>query len=99
MPFKIYADTECNLEKSHINNRNKNTSRTEKYWNYIPCSFAYKRVLFDDKFSKPVVFNKSKNKIYKLIEAILDEYGYCKQMIKKHFNKNLIMPVEDEKVF
>ena len=55
--------------------------------------------MFDDKFSKPVVFNKSKNKIYKLIEAILDEYGYCKQMIKKHFNKNLIMPVEDEKVF
>ena len=35
VPFKIYADTECNLEKIHINDRDKKTSYTEKYQNHI----------------------------------------------------------------
>ena len=55
VPFKIYADTECNLEKNHINNKDKNTSYTEKYQNLITCSFAYKPVCIDDKFRKPVI--------------------------------------------
>ena len=29
-PFKIYVDTECNLEKTHVNDRNNNPSYTEK---------------------------------------------------------------------
>ena len=60
VPFKIYADTECNLEKIHINNRGKNTSYTEKYRNHIPYSFAYKLVCIYDKFSKPVVLYRGK---------------------------------------
>ena len=60
VPFKIYPDTECNLEKIRINNRDKNTSYTEKYQNYIPYSFAYKLVCIYDKFSKPVVLYRAK---------------------------------------
>ena len=60
VPFKIYADTECNLEKIHINGRDKNTSHTEKYQNHIPGSFAYKLVCNDDKFSRPVVLYRGK---------------------------------------
>ena len=26
-------------------------------------------------------------------------YGYCKKVIKNHFNKNLVMSVEDERIF
>ena len=37
-----------------------------------------------------------KNAINKFIEAIFKENDYCKKMIKKHFNKNLAMSVEDE---
>ena len=33
---------------------------------------------------------------YKFIEAILKEYQYCKKLMKKHFNKNLIMSEEEE---
>ena len=44
--FKIYADFESVL--------NGNASYTEKYQEHIPCSFAYKVVCIDDKFSKPV---------------------------------------------
>ena len=33
------------------------------------------------------------------IKAILEEYYYCKKIIKKHFNKNLVMSAEDEERF
>ena len=65
VPFKIYADFECNLEKTHTNNRGNDTSYTEKYQDHIPCSFAYKVVCVDDIFSKPVVLYRGKNQVYK----------------------------------
>ena len=53
----------------------------------------------DYKFSKQVVLYKGKNAVYKFIDAILKEYDCCKKIIKKHFNKNLVISVEDEKRF
>ena len=63
----------------------------KKYQNHIPGSFAYRLICVDDKFNKSVVVFRGKNAAYKFIEAILNEYEYCKKVIKKHFNKNLIM--------
>ena len=97
VPFKIYADFECNVEGVKSNDEN-NTSFTKKYLSHFPCSFAYKVVCIDDKFNKKVVFYGGKNAIYKFIKAILKECDYCKNVIKKHFNKNLIMSAEGEKV-
>ena len=39
---------------------------------------------------------KRKNTISRFIKAILKEYDYCKKVIKKHFNKNLIMSTKEE---
>ena len=36
---------------------------------------------------------------YEFIKAILKEYQYCKKVMEKHFNKNLIMSEEQEKQF
>ena len=36
------------------------------------------------------------NAVYKFIDAILEEYNYCKRVMNEHFNKNLIMSAEDE---
>ena len=41
-------------------------------------------------------FYRGENAAYKFIEAILEEYEYCKKVMKKHFNKNLIMTEEEE---
>ena len=60
VPFKIYADFESVLKRVKSNDRNSNTSYTEKYQKHIPCSFAYKVVCIDDKFSKPVVLYRGK---------------------------------------
>ena len=45
-------------------------------------------VCVDDEFIKPIV---GENAAYEFIKAILKEYQYCKKVLKKHFNKNLIM--------
>ena len=78
VPFKIYADFECLLEgvKSSYTN---NCSYAEKYQSHIPCSFTYKVVCVDDKFSKEIVLYRRKNAVHRFIEAILEEYDYCKK--------------------
>ena len=46
VPFKIYADFECNLRSVEC----YEGSYTKKYQDHIPCSFAYKVVCVDDRF-------------------------------------------------
>ena len=48
LPFKIYADFECNLESIEI----YEGFYSKEYQDHIPCSFANKLVCVDDKFSK-----------------------------------------------
>ena len=92
VPFNIYADFECNLKSLEC----YEGSYSKKYQDHIPCSFAYKLVCVDDKFTKPIVVFRGENAAYEFIEAILKEYEYCKKVMKKHFNKNLIMTEEEE---
>ena len=75
VPFKIYADFECNLKKVKCNEG----SYTEKYQDHIPCSFAYKIVCIDDRFSKTTIIYSGKNATYEFIKAVLEEYKYCKK--------------------
>ena len=92
VPFKIYADFECNLERVET----YEGSYPKKYQDHIPCSFAYKLVCVNDQFSKPIVFFRGENGAYEFVKAILKEYGYCKKVIKKYFYKNLIMSEGEE---
>ena len=63
----------------------------KKYQDHIPCSFPYKFVSVDDKFTKEIVVYRGGNVAYEFIKAILKEYKYCTKGMNKHFNKNLIM--------
>ena len=58
VPFKIYADFECNGKRVE----SYEGSYTKKYQDHIPCNFAYKFVCIDDKFSKPIVVYRGKKK-------------------------------------
>ena len=82
VPFKIYADFECNLRDVEI----YGGSQTKKYHEYVPCSYAFKVVCIDDRFSKSIVIYRGKNAAYEFIKAILKEYKYCKKIMKEHFN-------------
>ena len=92
VPFKIYADFECNLKSVE----SYEGFYSKKYQDHIPCSFAYKLVCVDDKFTKPIVVFRGENAAYEFIKSILKEYQYCKKVMKKYFNKNLIMSQEEE---
>ena len=95
VPFKIYADFECNLRDVEI----YEGSYTKIYHNHVRCSFAYKVVCIDDKFSKSTIISRSENAAYKFIKAVLKEYKYCKEIMKKYFNKNLVMTEKEEHLF
>ena len=77
--FKIYADFECILKKVESSSK-INGSFAEKYQDHVPCSFAYKLVCVDNKFSKKVVLYTGKNAAYKFIKAILRK---CMIIVKK----------------
>ena len=42
---------------------------------------------------------RGKNAVFKFINCIFKEYDYCKNVIKKHFNKNLVMTAEQNEEF
>ena len=99
VPFKIYADFECILKNCGVGIDNDCFSYTRKYQDHIPCSFAYKVVCIDDEYSKDLVLYRGKNAVFEFIEMILKEYAYCRKVMKKHFNKNLIMTAQQNKEF
>ena len=99
VPFKIYADFECLLKGVDCGVDNDCFSYTNKHQDHIPCSFAYKVVCVDNKFSKDIVLYRGKNAVLKFIKCIFKEYGYCRNVMKKHFNKNLIMTAEQNEEF
>ena len=94
VPFKIYADFGCNLQDTEI----YEGSCIKKY-HHVPCSYAYKIVCINDRFSEPIVVYIGENAVYEFTKAIFKEYKYCKNIMKKHFNKNLIMSEEEQYLF
>ena len=58
-------------------------STQTKYQNHISCSFAYKFVCIDDRFSKPILVFRGENAAYKFIKAILKEYERSKKINEK----------------
>ena len=56
-----------------VSDRNNNTSYTEKYQKHkhIPCSFAYKVVCIDYKFSKPFSLYRRKTESINLLKQFL----------------------------
>ena len=96
--LKIYADFECLLKGCDVGINNECFSYTSKYEDHIPRSFTYKDICVDNKFSKDAVLYRGKNVVLKFIMSILKEYEYCRSVMQKHFNKNLIMTAEENEV-
>ena len=101
VPFVIYADFEAITKKNKKSEVNEskdesNVSYTKAYQTHIDCGYGYKVVChYDWKLSKVSKIYRGKGAVYKFLENMLEEVEYCKRMVKKHFNKNLRMTVED----
>ena len=81
--FKTYANFESKLRSSEI----YEVSYTKEYQDHIRCSFAYKVVCADDKFTKRIVVYRGENASYEFIIAILKEYKYYRKVMNKGFNQ------------
>ena len=94
--FKIYTDSECNLSKveSYEGSYTKNIKIT-----FLVILLINYLVVCIDRFTKRIVVYRGENAAYGFIKAILKEYKYCKNVMNKHFNKNLIMSEEEEHLF
>ena len=65
VPFKIYADFECNPES--VENYEGSYTK-EILWSH--CRFSYKVVCIDDRFNKPIAVYRGENATYEFIKAI-----------------------------
>ena len=100
VPFVIYADFEAITEKISSCQPNNNKSYTEVYQKHTDCGYGYKIVCcYDDKYSKPATTYRGKKAVYKFMEDMLEEVKYCKNVMKKEFNKPLKMTKDDEEKF
>ena len=96
-PFVIYADLEAITEKVHGCLPNNEKSYTEAYQKHIDCGYGYKLVChYNDEFSKPVQVFRGENAVYNFMEKMIEEVEWCKSIIKKHFNKPLVMTEENK---
>ena len=77
--FMIYADFESILKRVQSNDRNNNTSDTEKYQAHLPCSFAYKVVCLDDKVSNLVVLYRGKMQSINILKQFVKKMDIAKR--------------------
>ena len=100
VPFVIYADFEALLQKVERGQPDSDKSYTEEFQRHIDCGSAYKVVCcYDDRFSKEICIYRGENAVHKFLEQMLEEVEYCKDIVKREFNKSLKMTTDDELSF
>ena len=80
-------------------NQNPNESYTNKYQKHVACSYVYKLVCVDDKFSKPFKSYLGEDTVYNFISSMIEESKYSSNKMKKDFNKKLVMTKKDNEDF
>ena len=98
-PFIIYADFESILVPENNGEQNPEECYTNKYQKHIACSYGYKLAFVDDKFSKVSKTYLAENAVYNFIDSIIKESKYCREVIKKHSKKELVMTKENNENF
>ena len=97
VPFKIYADFECNLESAE--SYEGSYSKSIKTIFIIVFLTNLLLVYVDDKFTKPIVVFRGENAAYDFVKAIFKEYQYWKKNNEKTLEQNLIMSEKEEEQF
>ena len=96
VPFIIYADFEAITVK--VNNSIGNS--TVKIQDQKCCGYGYKVVCcYDDQYTKDFKIYRGEDAAYRFIEEMINEYDYCKDIIKTKFNEPIVMTDEDKHDF
>ena len=65
----------------------------------MACSYGYKLVRVNYKFSKPFKAYLGGNVVFNFINSMIKESKYCSDLMKKHFNKDLPKTKDDKEDF
>ena len=98
-PFMIYADFESILVLKNNGTQNPNESHANRYQKHVACSYGYKLVCVDDKFIKSFKSYFGEDAVYNFIKTVIEESKSCNDVMKKHFNKELLMTIKDKEDF
>ena len=52
-----------------------------------------------NKFTKAIIVCRGENAAFEFIKPIFKEYKYCRKVINKQFNKNLMINIKEEPLF
>ena len=107
VPFVIYADFEAIMKKvqgceqsEEIKKDKDRRSYMEAYQTHKDCGYGYKVICcYNDKYSKYTCIYRGETAVYKFMKKMLEEVEYCTAVIKKHFNKPLVVTEVDEQHF
>ena len=75
-PFVIYANFESTLAPENNEKQNPEEPYTNKYQKHTDCSYGYKLVCIDDKFSKPFKTYLGEDAVYNFINSMIKESKY-----------------------
>ena len=84
-PLMIYADFEGILVPEDNGKQNPEKSHMRKYEEHLACSYCYKLVCVDDKFSKSVKSYLGEDAVHNFIDCMIKESRFCIDIMKKHF--------------
>ena len=70
-------------------------SYTNKHQKHVGCTYGYKLLCVDDKFSKPFKSYLGEDAVYNFINGMIEESKSCSDVMKKHFNKELVITKTD----
>ena len=91
----IYAYFESILVPNDNGKQYSSESCTNKYQKHVACSYGYKLVCVDDKFSKPFKSYLGADAVSNFINDMVEESKYYTEIMKKHYKK-LVMTKEDD---
>ena len=73
----IYADFESILVPEDNRKQNPDGTYTNKYQKHVACTYSYKLVCVDDKFSKSFKSYLGKDVVFNFINSKIEERKYC----------------------
>ena len=88
-PFMIYGDFESILVPEDNRKQNPNEFYTRKYQKHVACSYGYKLVCVDYKFSKLFRSYIGDDAVYSVISSMIKESNYFSDVMKNILTNNL----------
>ena len=79
--------------------QNRNESYISKCQKHVTCSCRYKLARVNDKFNNSSKSYLGKDAVNNFISSMIEESKYCSDVMKIHFNKELVMTKKDNEYF